>query len=62
MIELVLTVFKPQPTTVPSGTKVFNIGQAHEYEKGYQWVQSPFGMQFNTVDQMTRFINFEYNK
>lgn len=59
---LTVTVFKPRPTVIPSGTTVYNISTAHEYEKGYHWVASPFGLQFNTVDQMARFINFEYNK
>ncbi|MCK9530999.1 MAG: hypothetical protein M0R77_10650 [Gammaproteobacteria bacterium] len=60
--ELTITVFKPKPTIIPSGTAVYNACLPHEYEKGYKWVKSPFGLQFNTVDEMARFINFEYNK
>lgn len=62
LTQLTITVFKPRPTVIPSGTAVYNISFAHEYDRGYQWIASPFGMQFNTVDQMARFINFEYNK
>lgn len=59
---LAITVFKPKPTIIPSGTEVYNGCLPHEYEKGYEWVKSPFGLQFNNVDEMARFINFEYNK
>lgn len=60
--ELALIVYRPKPTIVEAGTSVYNGSTKHEYEKGYDWVPSPFGLQFNTVDQMARFINFEYNK
>lgn len=59
---LALTVFKPKPTIIPSGTAVYNGCIEHEYEKGYHWVKSPFGLQFNNVDEIAKFINFEYNK
>lgn len=60
--DLTITVFKPKATVIPAGTSVYNIGINHEYEKGYNWVRSPFGLQFNTVNAMAKFINFDANK
>lgn len=60
--ELRITVYKPATTEIPAGTEVYNIGFEHEWEKGYSWVPSPFGLQFNEVDMMAKFINFDTNK
>ena len=55
---LEITVFKPRPTQIAGGTPVHNGSGENQFSAGYDWIASPFGLQYNTVDAMGRFINF----